>query len=95
MSETAAPPTEAPELDINNCPNCGEAWVKSPGYSKCWKCGKTPPSTMLATTRESDDRGDEPVDIDRATERAIADGHLMSQFQFVNKAVAERVCYEA
>lgn len=44
---------------------------------------------MLATTRESDDRGDEPVDIDRAIDKAVVDGLLLSQF--VDKANTERV----
>jgi hypothetical protein len=80
MSRYTASSTDTPELDINNYPNYGQAWVKSPGYSKYWKYGKTPPSTILATTRESDDRGNKPVNIDRAINKAVADGHLLSQF---------------
>jgi hypothetical protein len=91
MSRYAAPPTNAPEqgLDINNCPNCAEPWVKSARYTTCWKCKKTPPSAMLAINCESDDRGDEPIDIGRATDKAVADGQFW--MKFIDVADTERV----
>ena len=93
MSGYAAPPTDTPEqgLDINNCPNCAEPWVKRVGYTKCWKCGKTPPSAMLAKTREGDDRGDEPIDIGRAAEKAVSDGHFWMAFNAVAKSELVRL----
>jgi hypothetical protein len=44
---------------------------------------------MLAINRESDDRGDEPIDIGRAIDKVIADGQFW--MKFVDVADTERV----
>jgi Zn-finger nucleic acid-binding protein len=78
--------TDSPAVDIDFCPHCGEAWVKKAGYRKCWKCSKSPPSTILTTSREPDDTGDAPIDLAKAAAKAVEEGHFWMAFNEVAKS---------
>jgi hypothetical protein len=73
-------------LDINNCPHCGEAWVKTAGYVKCWKCQKSPPSAILTAPREPNNTAKQPINIEAVTAKATKDGHFWMNFQAITKA---------
>ena len=74
-------------LNINCCPHCGEDWLKKPGYRKCWKCRKSPPSALITNAhREPDDNGEGPIDMAAAIAKAVESGHFWMAFNEVAKS---------